>query len=673
MRMLLFVVAGLLVAACASMGRPQGGPLDETPPVFVRSNPAPGALNVKRDRIVIEFNENVQIKDAMNKVVVSPAQKNMPKVSAVGRRVTVDLVDSLVPDATYTIDFTDAISDLNEGNELDGFATYFSTGSVIDTLCISGMVFEAETLEPAQGMLVGVHSNLSDTAITTLPFDRVTRTNQLGQFTIRNLKEGSYNIFAIDDVNRDNKWDRTENIAFYGTAITPSVSKTEVIDTLKSSDGADSIVTRIVYDYAPSDILLTWFNENYKAQYMAKYERKQRNKVRFEMGAPSDSLPQLTIVGGPFAGRRFEDFTVLEASPTLDTLQYWIADTALLAQDSLFIAARYLRTDTLDRLSWTTDTLNFVYREPKSSDKSKKKKQDEAADTASAPQISLLKINSLLSNTADVFSRMGFETAQPIGSFNGDAVHLEIMSDTVWVPVETPVFYRPDSLRPQRMMSDYRLQPGGRYRLSVDSLGITDIYGVWNGNWSTEFIVRKLDEYANITINVTNLTGPAVVQLLSSQDKPVRDVTVEDGRAIFRHVMPGTYYMRLFSDRNANGKYDSGLLLDSLQPEDVYYYPKKINLKKNWDIEQSWDLFETPVDLQKPLEIKKNKPKSKRGERPDYDGEDDEDQYYDEFGNPAVDPNDPFGKRKNNRYKNLNDRDNMMNGGGVAGYRGGLR
>lgn len=109
-------------------------------------------------------------------------------VTANGRKVTVEFRDTLLPNTTYTVDFADAIKDLNESNVLDGLALDFATGDSIDSLRISGMLFEARTLEPAQGMLVGVYSNLSDTAIRTLPFERITKTNQLGQFTIRNLK-----------------------------------------------------------------------------------------------------------------------------------------------------------------------------------------------------------------------------------------------------------------------------------------------------------------------------------------------------------------------------------------------------------------------------------------------------------------------------------------------------
>jgi hypothetical protein len=189
------------------------------PPVFVKSEPAVGALNYTNQKLVIEFDENVQVKDVMDKVVVSPAQKSMPSIVANGRRVYVELKDTMLPNTTYTIDFSDAISDLNESNPLDGFAVDFSTGNEIDSLRISGMIFEARNLEPAQGMLVGVYSNLSDTAITTLPLERISKTNQLGQFTIRNLKPGTYRIFALNDLNRDYHWDRSEDIAFYDVDI----------------------------------------------------------------------------------------------------------------------------------------------------------------------------------------------------------------------------------------------------------------------------------------------------------------------------------------------------------------------------------------------------------------------------------------------------------------------
>ena len=214
--LLFFAVAiTLIMAACASIGRPEGGPRDELPPVFVSSNPVQGATNVKSNKIEIFFDENLKVEDVANKVVISPAQKAMPSIVANGKKISVELRDTLKENTTYTIDFSDAIRDLNEGNPLDGFALDFSTGETLDSLRISGIVLEARNLEPAQGMLVGVYSNTADSAITTLPFDRIAKTNQLGQFTVRGLKPGSYKIYALTDKNRDYHWDRTEDVAFY--------------------------------------------------------------------------------------------------------------------------------------------------------------------------------------------------------------------------------------------------------------------------------------------------------------------------------------------------------------------------------------------------------------------------------------------------------------------------
>ena len=232
MQLLAGAVVASLLGACASMGRPTGGDYDIEPPVYVKSNPAIGATGINRNHITIDFNENVQVEDVMNKVVVSPAQKNIPQITANGHRVSVELRDTMQPGTTYTIDFSDAISDLNEKNVLDGFAIDFSTGDSIDSLRLSGMVFEARTLEPAQGVLVGVYSNLTDTTITTLPLERIAKTNQLGQFTVRGLKPGDYHIFAINDINRDYHWDRSEDVAFYDVTVSPTAETTTVTDTL---------------------------------------------------------------------------------------------------------------------------------------------------------------------------------------------------------------------------------------------------------------------------------------------------------------------------------------------------------------------------------------------------------------------------------------------------------
>ncbi|MCM1482976.1 MAG: Ig-like domain-containing protein [Muribaculaceae bacterium] len=648
MRIVAGAVVGLCLAACASMGRPDGGARDVEPPVFVRSNPAMGELNVKRNRISIEFNENVQVKDAMSKIVVSPAQITPPQVMAVGRRVNFTLRDSLLPNTTYTIDCSDAISDLNEGNEVDGFSFAFSTGPTIDTLQISGMVFEAANLEPAQGIVVGVYSNLSDTAITTLPLERITKTNQLGQFTIRNLKEGTYRIFALNDINRDYKWDRSEDVAFYDMTITPTAERVTVTDTLKSANGMDSLVIHDVTRFLPNDILLTWFNEGYRAQYLQKYERTKREAIDFIFGAPADTLPQITLLNPP-RGERYDirRWSVLQASRTLDTLKYWISDPEILNQDTLLLEARYMRTDSLEQLSLVTDTLRLTMRGTKKKEEKKDKKKDN--DSTKVEKTPLMSVTVGASNPQEVNLPLILKSQTPIVNFDQRGVHMTMLVDTVWEPVAAPRFVMPDSLNPTFMVAEYVWEPKSKYTLTIDSLAMTDVGGLHNGPVRQELTTRALEDYSSITFSLPGIDNGAVAELLSSQDAPVARAEVKAGRAEFTFLQPGTYYARLFLDRNGNGKYDTGNLLDSIQPEEVFYYPKKITLKKNWDVaDQVWNIYETPVDKQKPSEIKKNKPKRKAGEIPEDDQMDEED-------DDGFDVDDPFGNRRsNNRSNNRN-------------------
>ncbi|MDE5954034.1 MAG: hypothetical protein K2G72_05045, partial [Duncaniella sp.] len=167
---------------------------------------------------------------------------------------------------------------------------------------------------------------------------------------------------------------------------------------------------------------------------------------------------------------------------------------------------------------------------------------------------------------------------------------------------------------------------------------IYDIYGLTNDSIVHEFTVKKLDEYSSLSFNITGLDGrPAVVEVLDGSDKVVASAPVSGTIGRVEYLSPGTYYARLFIDSDSNGVYTTGIL-DSIQPEEVYYYPKKVNLKKNWGVEQSWNIYELPLDMQKPAEIKKNKPKRKRGEEDPgrNDDEEEEDEFFDDpFMNAA--------------------------------------
>lgn len=697
MRWLLGVILIFILAACASIGRPSGGEYDYAPPVYVKSNPSIGSRNVTNSRLTIDFDENVQVEDVMTKVVVSPAQKAIPSITANGRRITVDIRDTLIPNTTYTIDFSDAIRDLNEGNVLDGFAIDFSTGDSIDSLRISGMVFEARTLEPAQGMLVGVYSNLSDTAVTTLPMERIARTNQLGQFSIRGLRPGEYRIFAINDINRDYHWDRSEDVAFYDTIIRPWVETVTITDTLVSSQGTDSIVTREGRDYFPNDILLTWFNEGYQSQYLKDYKRPERRRLTVDFAAHSDTLPEITLINGPKAGSTASEWARLNTVETLDTLEYFITDSAVYAMDSMLVAMRYLRTDTNSQLVWGTDTLRFNFKDPKKSKGQLKKEakererkiekilkeREEAGDTSKTIlpsdtiEIKFLQFSSKSGGTQELARPMWFTVDRPltVDTIPDSVVTFAVMRDTLWDTIVAPRIYRPDSLRLLSYRADFNWAPATRYKLSIDSAALHSVYGLWNAPVNFEFTTKAVEDYSALFVNVSGLgADTAYVEVLGRDDNPVATAPVLDGVAEFNYLAPGDYYLRLYIDRNGNGEYDTGNLLESIQPEEVYYYPKKLVLKKNWDVEQTWDIYETAIDLQKPKEIKKNKPKDnkKRRRRADGsyidDGDGREGDEYDEEFDDGYGQEDFFGPGSANGNRNIgNGRNNFgRNGGGFT-------
>lgn len=637
------IIAAAVMYSCANIGNPSGGPIDKTPPIFMRSNPTPNAVNVKDRKIEIFFDEIVALKDPSTKIIVSPAQTEMPRMSALGRKVTVELVDSLLPNTTYTIDFSNSIQDNNEGNAIDNFAFAFSTGSVIDSMRVSGYVLDSRTLEPMQSVVVGLQSNLADSAFHKEKLQRVALTNDRGQFTIRNVSPGSYHIFALKDLDRDYKFGNpTEDIAFLDSIIVPSIGSREAADTVYNDlNEIDTIMRATRPAYFPNDILLSMFNEDRKSQYLANNLRVDSTRISLTFAAASDTLPSLSIVGRNDVP---DQWYTLERSQTNDTLTYWIRPTHLVSADTLMVATTYLRTDTASNLSWGTDTLKFTFQRQKA----KKKKKNEETD--SLEQIRFMELHPLANGTQEVYAPLLLQTGTPIERYSREAFHLQrkLQNDTIFYPAEIKsIALRDSTLNRRDLMLKVDWEPGAAYKLAVDSLAMTDIYGLQTKPLKVDFNVRKMEEYGNIVFNITAVRDSAIVELLDGTEKIVLRAPVKNHRAELLNLLPGKYYARLFIDRNGNGKYDTGNYDMHLQPEETVYYPGAINLKKNWDVEQTWDIYATPIDKQKPEAIKKNKPERKKWEKVNTEKtetDEDEENGFSDFSNP----NDPNLRNSNN-------------------------
>ena len=351
------------VSSCARMGSPDGGPYDETPPKVVSTSPKFGSSNVKHaKKIVIEFDEIVKVENAMENVVISPPQIEQPEISATGRKVTIDLIDSLKPNVTYTIDFSDAIVDNNEGNPYGDYAFTFSTGEQVDTFQMSGHVLDAQNLEPIKGMLVGLYreeegKTLPDSTFRTLPFERISRTDSKGHFVVKGLASGNYRAFALKDQNQNYIYDQpAEMVAFSDRILSPSSRPDVRPDTVwHDSIHYDSIVYTPYTHYYPDDIALLAFESALQNRYLLKSERLTPQMFTIYFTAPSDTLPHLK-------GLNFdvEDAFIVDATPHNDTINYWVKDSLIYNLDTLTIQMDFFATDTAGVLALTTDTLWLV-------------------------------------------------------------------------------------------------------------------------------------------------------------------------------------------------------------------------------------------------------------------------------------------------------------------------
>ena len=606
----------IVVYSCASMGNPDGGPYDEEPPKFVRSTPKPFAINSKEKKVTIEFDEFIKLEKAAEKVVVSPPQLEQPEIKASGRKVVVGLVDSLRPNTTYTIDFADAIVDNNEGNPLGNYAFTFSTGTTIDTMEVSGTVLSASDLEPVKNIQVGLHSDLSDSAFMKKPFDRVSRTDSRGHFSIRGIAPGKYRIYALMDGNQNYLFDsKTEMIAFSDSIIIPAMEDAMRQDTIwKDSLTIDTIKSVGYTRFLPDDIILRAFKEENDRQYLTRSERDKENHFVLTFSARADTLP--TLKGLNFDER---DAFIIEKTDRNDSICYWIKDSLIYQMDTLEIQMDYLATDTLDRLVPQTDTLFLANKltraereklEAKAAEEKEKerKKKEKKGEKIEPEPTKFLTLNVDAPSAFDLDRNVYLSFDEPVASIDTAAIHMEIKKDSLWE--EIPFLFVSDSVLPRKYEILAEWEPEKEYQLSIDSMAFKGVYGLHTNKVKQTMKVKKLNEYGTILLNITGADSTAVVELLDGSGKVLRQQRITpQNTAAFYYLNPGTkFYIRLFNDRNGNGVWDTGKYSEHLQPEEVYYFPKVWEMKANFDFEENWNINAVPVEKQKLDEIKKQKP-----------------------------------------------------------------
>ena len=553
----------MVLAGCANRGiGPQGGPRDSIPPSPLHSDPENGALNFRGNKIDVAFNEYLQLNNISQNLLMSPPQQHAPEVKARGKHLIVQFEDTLKENTTYTLDFGNAVCDFTERNPTVNYTFAFSTGPIIDTLQLSGHVFDAENLNPVKGITVGVYANLDDSAFSRLPFDRIGRSDSLGAFRIGNMKEGTYRLYAVEDISRDYRLTPGEPLAYADETVSPAAQ-------------TDSMLT------------LWLFSEQQQRLYLLRTTREKQHKIQIAFSATPDSLPELRPLSDSL-------HYYISYNKTLDTLTIWLTDSMSIMQDSLFIEARYRRTDSLYHLEWTTDTLRAVWRTPRLSAKAQqlmlKRQQNRKVDLKSNARSGF-----------DIYDTLRIYSTTPLLDFIADSMHLYERVDTLLKPVVFKV--APTDTLPMQLALLASLKAGRKYELHIDSAALHDVYGAPNKKEQFTLQLKTPEDYSTLRVKLNPYLPKARIQVLNSRDEVVRELPADPSGAFFRYLKPDAYYIRLYLDEDGDKRWTTGSWEEHRQPEGVYYFPAKIQTKPNWDFEEEWDYLALPQTKAKPAEL----------------------------------------------------------------------
>jgi len=632
----LFLCLGLtlLVASCARMGSPDGGWFDEEPPYVVATSPMENAVNYDGNRVYLLFNEYIKLENAQEKVVVSPPQIEQPEIKLQGNRIRIDLKDSLIAGQTYTIDFSDCISDNNENNPMGNYTFTFSTGDHIDTMEVSGNVIDAESLEPIKGALVGLYydslftQEKGDTVFRTKAMIRVARSDGAGRFCIKGVsRDKQYRIFALEDQDGNYKYSQaSEGVAFTDQIIKPDCYPDNRLDTIWADELRIKDLVRVPYThFVPDDIVLRMFKAKQQERHLLKKERTEPEQLKLYFTYGDKSLPTFRPLN--FEAEENIHYLV-EHSLEKDSITYWLSDSTLINNDSLTVEFSYLDTDTLGELQLKKDTLEFIpklsfERREKikeadfkkwSKEQEKRKKKEEPYETEYPRSPLNVKWNARSTMTPE--DRISFEVPAPVALIDTSMIHLRQKVDTLWT--DKPFRIEEDSIhaRTYHLITDFK--ESEEYKLEADSFAIRDIYDRLSNVQKTTIKIGEADMYGKLIVNINGVNGKQFIfQLLSSGDKIARQIITQKTTAEFKYLKSGDYYLKLIVDDDEDDKFTTGQYDEGKQPEAVYFYNEKLEIKEKWDNTINWNPTSVKLNRQKPAAITKQKADAKKTQKAD--------------------------------------------------------
>lgn len=553
--------------SCANTTQaPTGGLKDTIPPRIVKVSPLPGTtmVPVKGTQIVFSFNEYVVVKDPKG-IYLSPPQKKSPKYKIKGKSVVVYFEEELLPDMTYTLDLTGAIADNNEGNKFPGFTTWFSTGETVDSMYMTGTVYDCNDLKPIKGATVMLYKDQRDSAVFLDRPVASVKTDDWGYFSLRNIKDTVYRVYALVDANNNNIYDPDQDkVAFLDTLFRPVNVVNEDDAELKKFDMKDTVscLSR------RSDISLKIFKERPSKQILVNKKRTSDRSAYITFMAPDVRIDSLWFSGFPM------DRVISEFNPRQDSLLLWINDSRRMP-DTLHLHVHYWKTDSLGVLEPTSEVLHLV---DENKPKGKERKKVEHKDTV---------CTITLQAQPETFEQDGivmlFNDPPFLGDF--DTLSFKSVNPKQQEQVERFTIER-DSLNLRRYVITPQVQimEGYEYVFKVPQRSFRDINGHWNDSTQVKVSLPKGEDLSTFTLNVTGVDQKYIIEMLDEGKKKVlRSYIINtDKTLVFPYLKKGKYCIRITEDSNSNGIVDTGNLLLHRQPEQVKFL--MTNDKETFDI-----------------------------------------------------------------------------------------
>jgi uncharacterized protein (DUF2141 family) len=517
--------------SCAQRGRPDGGPKDLDSPKFVNSIPENYTTNYKKNQIVINFNEFIKLEDASQQIFFSPPIEPRPTVFPMGqasRNVKLDIPrDSLEDNTTYTVNFGKSIEDNNEGNTLPYFKYVFSTGNYVDSLQVEGNVFDA-------------FNRISDKNISVMLYALdLNYTDSLiyeGAPRYISFVRDSTSLFSVDNIKPGN----------YKMVAISDKNNNYKFDPIQDKIGFVSDTVKIPSDQL-YDILI--FKEELEFEAVRP---KQVSKQQFEFGFKG-TLEDYKI---DLISEALEDFKAKYfRDQDTDTIHYWYKP--YLEKDSLlFTFSNQARIDTLEI----------------------RPKQIE---------VDSLKISEVTNKKNKLLTDFRLRANTPIVSFEKDSISF-INQDSLAINFELAL----DTLYNQ-LIFKFEKEEKKSYKIDLLPGAIIDFFDTQNDSLSYRYSTRALADFGNLNLTITNIEEfPIIVELVNEKGDVESTVyETEKSTVNFKLITPGSYFIRLVYDKNANGKWDTGNFLKRLNPEPVLYEAQPVEIRANWDVQLSITLF----------------------------------------------------------------------------------